>query len=228
MILFFDLDGPLIDVSPRYVRLHLDLLARFGVGGLDTGCYWQRKRAACPEEIILKDLGADTYAAEYLRLRLDLIETPEYIVHDRLWPWTHAVLARLSASHSLVLVTARSRRQLLQEQLAHLRLDAYFHEVLSTPAGRHVDQQKAALIRDYLDRHGLPRRGHWMIGDTEADIGAGRHLGLHVAAVLSGIRNRELLLRTQPDYLLDDIRELTLIVDSRAPLPVPSGELRCP
>jgi phosphoglycolate phosphatase len=226
MVLFFDLDGPLLDVSPRYVRLHRDLLARKGMAGLESDCYWQRKRAACPEEVILKALGAESHAAEYQRLRLEWIETLEYLIYDRPWPWAHAVLTRLSLSNTLVLVTARSQRQLLDEQLARLELAAFFHEVLSTPAGRHVDQQKSVLIRDYLDRHQLPRHGHWMIGDTEADIGAGRYLGLHTAAVLSGIRNRELLLRTEPDFLLSDIRELPLIVESPSPLPVASGDPR--
>jgi phosphoglycolate phosphatase-like HAD superfamily hydrolase len=164
------------------------------------------------------------YAAEYSRLRLEWIETPQYLIHDRPWPWTHTVLSRLSAAHPLVLVTARSRRKFLWEQLAHLQLDAFFHEVLSTPAGRHVDQQKAALIRDYLERHKLPTHRHWMIGDTEADIGAGRRLGLRVAAILSGIRNRELLLRTNPDCLLNDIRELPWIVEDCASLLIACGE----
>jgi phosphoglycolate phosphatase len=224
MILFFDLDGPLLDVSPRYVRLHRDLLARIGLAGLDAGAYWTRKRAACAEEAILTELGAAEYAAEYARLRLEWIETPQYLIHDRPWPWTHTILSRLSTAYPLVLVTARSHRPLLLEQLAQFQLDAFFHEVLSTPATRHVDQQKAALIRDYLDRHGLPPDGHWMIGDTEADIGAGRYLGLCVAAILSGIRNRELLFRTKPDCLLDDIRELPWIVEPCARLPVASGE----
>jgi len=47
-----------------------------------------------------------------------------------------------------------------------------------------------------------------MVGDTEADIGAGKLTGLRTAAVLSGIRNREFLLQAQPDSLLNDIREL--------------------
>lgn len=224
MVLFFDLDGPLLDVSPRYVRLHHELLARIGKTGLDADTYWQRKRATCPEEHILAELGAAEYAAEYARLRLQWIETPAYLVHDHPWPWTHAVLSRLSGAYPLVLVTARACRSLLLEQLSRLQLAVYFHEVLSTPAAKHVDQQKADLIRDYLERRALSPHGHWMIGDTEADIGAGRLLGLRTSGVLSGIRNRELLLRTQPDYLLSDIRELPLIVEQCATVPVACGE----
>jgi phosphoglycolate phosphatase-like HAD superfamily hydrolase len=210
---FFDLDGPLLDVSPRYVALHHALLAVDGVAGMPAPLYWQRKRAACPEESILAELGVSDRSS-YVRRRLALIETPEYLAHDRAWPWAHSVLSGLGAAGPLVLVTARTRRTLLLEQLDQLGLTAFFHKILSIPAGKHVGAQKAALIGDYLDRHGLSAKGSWMVGDTEADVLAGRIAGLRTAAVLSGIRNRELLERAEPEFLLDDIRELPLIAET--------------
>ncbi len=221
-VLFFDLDGPLLDVSPRYVRLHQALLAEFGEAGMDAKTYWERKRAACPEASILDELGAGAHALDYARRRQEWIETRDYLSHDQPWPWAHATLAQLGAAWRLVLVTARSCRPLLLEQLARLGLAPFFHEVLSLPAGPRVDQQKAGLIRDYLARHGLPAAGHWMIGDTEADVGAGRLTGQRTVAVLSGIRNRELLLRAEPDFLLDSIRDLDSRLDlSRPNVPFP-------
>jgi phosphoglycolate phosphatase len=208
-IVFFDLDGPLLDVSGRYVALHQEVLAELGLRGLPGPTYWQRKRARCPEESILAEIGMAAHADAYVRRRLALIETPEYLAHDRPWPWVHGTLARLGAAGPLVLVTARASRPLLLKQLDRLGLAPFFHEVLSTPAGPRVDDQKAVLIRAYLARHGHPPGGHWMVGDTEADVGAGRLTGLRTAAVLSGIRNREWLVRAEPDFLLHDIRELT-------------------
>jgi pyrophosphatase PpaX len=221
-MLFFDLDGPLLDVSPRYVALHEALLADSGVSPMPRPLYWQHKRAACPEEAILAQLGVRDTAA-YLRRRLELIETAAYLAHDRPWPWSHAVLARLAALAPLVLVTARSCRPLLLEQLDRLALAPFFHEILSEPAGRRVDEQKAAKVRDCLDRHRRGPAGCWMVGDTEADVGAGRLTGVRTAAVLSGIRNRDLLLQAGPDFLLEDIRELPLIVETP---PEASDELR--
>jgi phosphoglycolate phosphatase-like HAD superfamily hydrolase len=236
-IVFFDLDGPLLDVSGRYVALHQEILSELGLRGLPGPTYWQRKRARCPEEAILAEVGATACAHAYVRCRLALIETPEYLAHDRTWPWTHNTLALLSAARPLVLVTARANRPLLLEQLDKLRLAPFFHEVLSTPAGKRVDEQKAALIRDYLARHGHVRGNHWMVGDTEADVGAGRLTGLRTAAVLSGIRDREFLIRAEPDCLLNDIRELTSLwgLEGRpedqpfaAALPTPSEARRSP
>ena len=61
MILFFDLDGPILDVSHRYVRLHQDLLRPHGHAGMDPAVYWARKRARRSEDDVL---------AEYDRRRL--------------------------------------------------------------------------------------------------------------------------------------------------------------
>jgi phosphoglycolate phosphatase len=213
-MLFFDLDGPLLDVAPRYLALHQALLAGTGVSPMPGPLYWWRKRAACPEEAILAELGvADP--APYVRQRLQLIETAEYLAHDRAWPWAHDVLTRLALRVPLVLVTARACRPLLLEQMERLGLTPFFQEILSEPAGLRVHEQKAALIRDCLARQGRGPQGCWMVGDTEADVGAGRLVGLRTAAVLCGIRDRELLLRAGADFLLEDIRELPLIVDAR-------------
>src|SRR5258705_8471 len=120
MVLFFDLDGPLLDVSPRYIRLHKDLLDRLGAAGMAGPDYWARKRAFRAEESILAELGLSALGVGYLPERLRLIETPEYLADDRAWPWAAEVLERLQAVSSVVLVTARSRRDELLDQLDRL------------------------------------------------------------------------------------------------------------
>ncbi|HZW29656.1 MAG TPA: HAD hydrolase-like protein [Isosphaeraceae bacterium] len=208
MTIFFDLDGPLLDVSPRYVALHHHLLREVGVGGMPGGPYWGRKRARVPEERILEELGASAHAVDYLRRRLELIETPDYLAYDRCWPWVEGILSGLADQYDLVLVTVRSQRPALLEELERLDLARFFREILSVPSDHHVDRQKAGLIRDFLGRHRRSPQGSWMVGDTEADIDAGRLVGLHTAGVLCGIRDRQHLAAARPDVLLDDIRAL--------------------
>jgi phosphoglycolate phosphatase len=212
LTLFFDLDGPLLDVSARYAALHRDLLHAAGLRGMSADRYWERKRARVPEDEILRELGVLGLAKDYLRQRLELLESPDYLLLDRPWPWTHEVLGRLARRYPIVLVTARSSHLLLLEQLDRLDLIAFFHEILSEPARRGVDKQKARLIINYLRRHELPADG-WMVGDTEADIGAGRLVGLRTAAVRTGIRTAELLQLAAPDHLFADIRELPLLLE---------------
>jgi phosphoglycolate phosphatase len=216
-ILFFDLDGPILDVSPRYAALHEALVEEFGGRAMEAGLYWRRKRAVCAEEAILAELGVGEQAPEYVRRRLELIETRPFLACDRPWPWAGAVLTALAKRHVLVMVTARAQRGALVDQLTRLELRRHFQEVLSSPAGSNVGQQKAALIRDYLGRTRAPAGEHWIIGDTEADIDAGKWLGLRTVAVLSGIRDEEHLRAAGPDFLLNDIRELSFVLEKNCP-----------
>jgi phosphoglycolate phosphatase len=212
MILFFDLDGPILDVSHRYVLLHQTLLLPHGHGGMDPAKYWDRKRARRSEDDILAELGVGHLSGIYGPERLRLIETAEWLTHDRCWPWSLECLGELAKRATLVMVTARADRAALLVQLDALGLRPEFHEILSEPGGDRVDLQKAALIADYLKRHELDADGSWMIGDTEADIGAGKHVGLRTAGVLTGIRDAKHLRRAKPDHLLDDIRGLAELV----------------
>ena len=68
------------------------------------------------------------------------------------------------------------------------------------------------MIRHYLQCRHQTLEDHWIIGDTEADIGAGKLLQLRTAAVLSGIRNVTKLKEQNPDFLLPDIRGLRSVI----------------
>jgi phosphoglycolate phosphatase-like HAD superfamily hydrolase len=212
MILFFDLDGPLLDVAPRYVALHRELLRPHGFEGMDAARYWAAKRARRGENEILADLGAAAIAATYNPERLARIETSAYLRFDRVWPWSLACLQHLGRHATLVMVTARAHRDALLDQLDSLELRLPFHEILSEPGNDRVDLQKAGLIRDYLARHRLPAEAHWMIGDTEADVLAGKRVGLGTIAVLSGIRDEAHLRAANPDHLVPDIRVVPAIL----------------
>jgi phosphoglycolate phosphatase-like HAD superfamily hydrolase len=218
MILFFDLDGPLLDVAPRYIALHQQLLRDHQIDGMDAESYWSAKRACRSEDEILSELGAVAIASQYKSLRLAHIETSPYLKHDRCWPWSLGCLRHLASFAPLVLVTARSDRNALLDQLGWLELRDLFHEVLSAPGGERVDRQKAALIDDYLRRHRLPVDGHWMIGDTEADVLAGKMARLKTVGVLCGIRDEAHLRVAEPDFLVPDIRFLPAIL-KLPPLP---------
>lgn len=212
MIVFFDLDGPLLDVSRRYVVLHQELLVGLGAAAMDAERYWTAKRARRTEHDILAELNALHLLETYSPARLARIETMEALVHDRCWPWSLETLEHIAQHATLVMVTARAHRPALLDQLDRLLLRPHFHEILSEPGNDRVDLQKAALIRDYVARHGHCGEGHWMIGDTEADVAAGKLAGLQTIAVLSGIRDEHHLRAAGADYLVPDIRAVPAIL----------------
>ena len=202
MDLFFDLDGPILDVSEKYYRLYTDLLHEFGAAPLAKGEYWEAKRRRVPDAEILGRSGAGAYLEQFQSRRKALIETSSYWSYDQVWPGMPACLKRLALKHALYLVTLRTHRAPLMQELQHFGLESVFRLVLSTPADNAASRAnvKAELVTSVLGKG--PFSG-WFIGDTETDILAGQALRLNTLGVSFGIRSRELLLAVKPDEILD-------------------------
>lgn len=206
MIIFLDLDGPIIDVSEKYYRVYVDILSRHNVPVLSKEEYWQAKREKTPDEVILKNTGFFCVES-YRKERKDLIESDRYLLYDRLQDGALDVLNTLCRKHELVLVTLRSHPDQLKKELQYLHLDKYFAAVLTSPTETSPRWGvKVSLIKKYLD--GKMITGGVMIGDTETDILAGNSLGCRTIGVLNGIRSRRLFKEAQPTYLVETIRHV--------------------
>ncbi|HKH43104.1 MAG TPA: HAD family hydrolase [Thermoanaerobaculia bacterium] len=203
--IFLDLDGTVLDVLPRYHRLHCDAVRRAGGEPLDEGEYWQAKREGIPELDLLARTGlAPPAAARAAEVRLRRIESRRYLALDRLWPWTETVLNALARIAPLVLVTLRHHPGRLGWQLGRLGLSGSFERVVAG-GGDGTPEAKARLLRD-AGLGGL--EGSVLVGDTEVDIASGRALGLRTIALRCGIRSPASLAPWDPDLLLDDLRQV--------------------
>ena len=63
-MIFFDLDGPILDVSAKYYRVYHDLLDEFGFPSLPRDQYWEAKRNKVSDESILRKTGAEEFVAQ--------------------------------------------------------------------------------------------------------------------------------------------------------------------
>lgn len=204
---FWDLDGTILDVSDRYYNLYKDILNDAGFAALEKGAYWQAKREATPENEILKLSRAESFFQSYHARRMSLIESEYYLSFDRLHEGIIQVLEYLSSRFVLVLVTLRSSLKHLNNELQRLFLKQYFADILSSHSVEIPPWKlKYTLIQEYISvKRG---RGYFMIGDTEADMKAGKELGLKTIAVLNGIRSRRLLQQSDPDIILSSAKDL--------------------
>lgn len=200
-----DLDGTVLDVLPRYHRLHCDAVRSAGGDPLAETEYWQAKREGVPELDLLARTGlAPEAAARAEESRLRRIESPRYLALDRLWPWTETALDALGRLAPLVLVTLRRHPGRLGRQLGRLGLDRFFARVVAG-GGDGTPEAKAGLLRD-AGLGGL--EGSVLVGDTEVDVASGRALGLRTIALRCGIRSPARLASWDPDHLLDDLRQV--------------------
>jgi phosphoglycolate phosphatase len=203
--IFLDLDGPLLDVAPRYHRLHRDLVLHCGGTPLEAAKYWQLKREQVPEEDISILAGISPSAATGVATaRLRRIERQRYLRFDRLWPWTSQMLEALAQLAPLFLVSARHHPERLHRQLEELGLAWHFAAVVAGP-GDGTLEAKARLLREA----GLSwAPGSALVGDTEVDVASGQALGLTTIALSCGLRSAGRLAAWRPDLLLDDLREV--------------------
>jgi phosphoglycolate phosphatase len=203
--IFLDLDGPVLDVSRRYHRVHQDLVERLGGWPFPLTAYWEAKRNRVPETEILERAGLSSEAAQEAAVsRLSDIEGLGYIALDIPWPWTKAALTDLARIAPLALVTLRNNPELLNWQLEVFGLSRHFTRVISGP-GDGTPEAKAALLREAGISWGPESV---FIGDTEVDVASGRALGLRTVALGCGIRTPALLERWSPDVLLEDLSQV--------------------
>jgi phosphoglycolate phosphatase-like HAD superfamily hydrolase len=92
-------------------------------------------------------------------------------------------------------------------ELDYLGLTPHFAEILTGHSETDGYDVKIELIKEKLGNdEGL------IIGDTEADIIAGKQLGLQTFAVTSGIRDRAFLEAIEPDHVLDSVGMAALLI----------------
>ena len=205
--IFLDLDGTLLDVAPRYQKLHEDVVRRHGGAPLDPADYWQAKREGVAEQELLARTGLAPHSvAAAIEDRLLRIEEHRYLTLDRPWPWTKDVLKALEKLAPLVLVTVRKNADRVQWQLDRFRLRRMFQRVVVGPGDGTVEAKVGLVLQaGFFGKH---LHGAVLVGDTEVDIASGRTLGLRTVAVASGLRSPARLAAWLPDLLLEDLRQL--------------------
>jgi phosphoglycolate phosphatase len=148
----------------------------------------------------------------FLHRFLAEIESPDRLALDRLLPGAAAALAALAArGDRLVLVSLRRDPAAFAGQVARLGIAERFDRV---DAGRTSADDRVAKRR-LIEAAGLGGPAA-VVGDTEADMGAARALGLAAVGVTTGLRNRRVLLAAGADAVVDRIARVPAAVDGAA------------
>lgn len=195
--LFIDLDGTLLDASRRLHGLFSSLVPR---SDLTLREYWDLKRSGLSHELLLsRDFGFTPEEVErFERKWLDRIEDPQWLEVDRPYPGVADRLSVLSSQHELHLLTARQRVDMVHKQISAVGWEGAFRTVMVTGGIR----SKSDLLREVVSEP-----TDWLVGDTGADVQAGRMCGLRTAVVTQGFLSREVLIRYAPDRVYPSFAE---------------------
>jgi phosphoglycolate phosphatase-like HAD superfamily hydrolase len=203
MSIYIDLDGPILDVSEKHYRVYRKIVIILGGRPLKKQLYWQLKKNRSHTTILHLSKIVDP-KNRFEKIWLELIERKSYLKYDRVFPLTKKVLKSVKKHCNLILVTLREHPRNLSWQLKTLGLKFYFDEVLTAKENRGEWLTKYRLIK----QSSFLNPDSWLIGDTEVDILTGRKIGLRTIALLSGVRNKKILLNYKPDYILNSLREI--------------------
>lgn len=208
MNIFIDLDGPILDNASRLYQLHADIILQFGFKPLSKYDYWQLKRDQVKEEMILKKIaGFDQKLIEvYQKQRSNWIESKKYLALNEVTPGCYNSLNFLLKQGNLILITTRKNQDNFNWELREKKLVSYFNKILSDFDDRLPAWKiKASLIRQYYPAF---KKKNIIIGDTEAEILAGRNLGIFSIGLTNGIRSLKKIILLKPNLICQDLNEL--------------------
>jgi phosphoglycolate phosphatase len=225
---FCDFDGPIVDVSDRYYSTYQMALAdtarfyrefspelrvadRSSQHVLTKVQFWQMKQNRTPDREISQRSGLDGEQIDFFLARvLKIVNRPELLQQDKLQPGVSWALNLLRTEGAkLILVTLRDRDE-ANNILEQHGLRSLFAAIYGTDNSQAAYQNYAELKTQLLDRaisdHCHPnKQDAWMIGDTEADILAGRAMGIPTIGLTCGIRSHQQLNLLAPTRIETDL-----------------------
>lgn len=216
--LFTDFDGPIVDVSERYFQVYQICLEQIKlpqqvVTPLKKAEFWSMKRAQVPEkDIALKSGLTETGQSDrFAKLRRHTVHTEPFFQYDRLMEGAIAALETAQqAGVELAVMTMRRVRE-LEPVLEKYDLDRFFPTdrrfCLSNDYVKTGDTRDKPMLMQQAIATLPPVKQQWMVGDTEADIIAGKKHQVRTIGVLCGIRDRRQLQLHHPDVIKHDLTE---------------------
>lgn len=204
--IIFDLDGPLLDVSNRYYFVHQNICKQLEVqSSLNKDEYWRGKRAQKALHNLLETYEDSPIIKAYQVKWQQQIEEKNALLFDEVFPYVKNVLKELCERYNLILVTLRKQHDAVIDEIRTKTLDKYFKNIIVVQPDRNPPDMlkyQAIISLPNIDEHSI------FIGDTEVDINAAKMLRIKSIGVLSGIRNAAIMKQLNPDYIINDIREL--------------------
>jgi len=200
-VYLFDVDGTLVDSAPDICGAQMEVLTALGVTGINEPFL----RGYIGRHLIdlFADLGVEPDEMQPLIGRYRDTYLARGHASTKVYPGIAEMLAALDGRKSTATIkTSRTTRALLEQ----FGLAAHFDHVQGTdgfPAKPAPDVILAAM-------KGLDARAEdcLLVGDSPADMEAGRRAGVRTCAVRWGYGDLDAMARWQPDYWLDAPAEL--------------------
>jgi len=204
--ILLDLDGTIVDSKEAYLDAARTAFAATGQKIVDAKIVTEipkRLEQNLPINHIVKGIDVQKFLDAYLSAYYEATSTKTKPI-----PKISDTLKRLSEKAKLALITMRYvPKKKVANELEKFGLAEYFQYIITALDTRDPKPSPEALIK-CAKQLGIQMCECVVVGDSVADIKAGKTAGAKTVAVLSGIYSREELEREKPDLILESVNQL--------------------
>jgi phosphoglycolate phosphatase len=204
--ILLDLDGTIVDSKEAYLEAAKTAFAAAGKKIVDPKTALEipkRLEQNLPIDDLVSGIDTQKFLEAYLKAYYDATATK-----TKPMPKISVTLERLSKKTKLALITMRYvPQERIVEELEEFGLARYFKEVITAMDTDDPKPSPEALIR--CAKHLSVKPSECLIvGDSVADVKAGKSAGATTIAVLSGIFTRDELERQKPCLIIESVNGL--------------------
>lgn len=212
-VLLFDLDGTLIDSKTTIAHHFIKALDDLNINHIITA-----KDIEDNLEIPFEDL------ISLFNVNMTALQFKEFIQKYRdnyhnsplngtkVFEGTYETLSLLKKLNYNIVIATGKHIENAVDILEKLQLTKYFDFIQGWEDGLKPKPEPDILVKA-IEKIGKSSKDCIMIGDTHVDILAGQSINIPTIAVLYGFGRYETLLKHMPDYTVNNIKELPIILD---------------
>jgi len=203
--ILFDLDGTIVDSKEAYLEAAKTAFQALGQKAPSTQTALEIPKRLEQNQPIDDIIKADTqqFLGVYLKTYYAITEKKTKPI-----PHVASTLWILQQKAKLAVITMRyvPKAAVLRE-LERFSLAKYFTHVI-TALDTHKPKPSPEALIQAVKTMDVQICDCLIVGDSVADIKAGKAVGARTVAVLSGLFSREELAKERPDFILKDVTEL--------------------
>ena len=204
--ILLDLDGTIVDSREAYVEAVKTAFSVLGqkVAAAEVAMEIpKRLEQNLPINDLVKGMDTQKFLDLYLNAYYKFTATK-----SKPMPKIAVTLRKLSSKAALALITMRYvPKENVIKELENFGLAKYFQHVI-TAFDTHTPKPSPEALIKCAKKFGVQPCECLVVGDSVADIKAGKNAGAKTVAVLSGIFSREELEREKPDLILKNVNKL--------------------
>jgi 2-phosphoglycolate phosphatase len=214
-LVIFDFDGVLADTAEDMAHAANGVLLQYGMKPVPV--LEVRRRIGGGAEALMSRLmvgASDWRVAEAAALFKRGLQACHD--HTHLYPGVRATLGRLHSQGVRLAVATNKVEAITVDALGRLGISAEFDIVVGAESVTHRKPDPEA-VRLILDRLRIRAREALMVGDTAADITAGKRAGTWTCAVLYGYGEASDLEAAEPDFQVARFDEIPDLLRTERP-----------